>query len=470
MSTEPNINQIFRQCVPYAVHRLTFTLQFKNGLAAGDGNFGNEMLFARNGKGELVLRGTSIAGVLRNSYEKQYGEENTELFFGTSAGKNIEDDELSKSPLIVSDVVLDCGQNKNDNETKEYRRTHHLRNRHTGSVLDNGLYSIEIAPPKTTAQVTLWFNETEQLKELGKDFLENLAALIQNCLIFGGNSNRGVGLATANEFVHKCYELQKKSEYAEYLNDHFAWRNDKTLNNGEPLQPANNVATQNLCVQFTLQIPRGQDLLIAEGNDMLPHKIRAADGNEYYLLPGSTLHGLFRNWITRLAAREGKFVSDSVDNYEEKQRNITGAELGWMFNEKLDVKKIGIKKFDKSYPVESLFGSLHKAGRLHFSDALCPVNQAVTQHRKHVALDAVSGGAIDSLLFDNDVLIKGSFDVTMIVRDVKDYEAKWLAKTLKALHIGLLRVGSSKAAGRLELAGNLQAAGNFADYFDTITL
>jgi hypothetical protein len=56
---------------------------------------------------------------------------------------------------------------------------------------------------------------------------------------------------------------------------------------------------------------------------------------------------------------------------------------------------------------------------------------------------------------------------TITVRDVKDYEAEWLAKTLKALHIGLLRVGSSKAAGRLELVDPPQSVGNFADFFNT---
>ncbi|MDR2441592.1 MAG: RAMP superfamily CRISPR-associated protein [Planctomycetaceae bacterium] len=470
MPTEQNINQFFSQRMPYSVYCLTFTLQFKNGLAAGDGNFGNEMLLARNGKGELVLRGTSLAGVLRHSYEKQYGEDDTTLFFGTSAENNHNDvsEEIgTESPLIVSDIVL------NVNKNMEYRRTHHLRNRHTGSVVENGLYSIEIAPPETTAQVTLWFNETKQCNESAKVFLQRLAELIRNGLIFGGNSNRGVGLATANEFVYKKYSLSEKEQYAEYLNDFYAWRKDGTnsVANSEKLTPENDSDTNNLTIKFTLQIPRGQDLLIAEGNEMSPHKIKAADGNEYYLLPGSTLRGLFRSWITRLAARdekarkEGKTVSDSVEHYEEQQRNIKGSEIGWMFNEKLDVSEI-----DKKYPVESLFGSLHQSGRIHFTDALCPVDKATLQHRKHVALDAISGGAIEHLLFDNDVLTQGAFDVTIIVRDVKNYEAEWLAKTLKALHIGLLRVGSSKAAGRLELVDKPQSVGSFADIFDTIKL
>ncbi|MDR3196920.1 MAG: RAMP superfamily CRISPR-associated protein [Planctomycetaceae bacterium] len=451
MPTKQDTNQFCRQRMPYSVYCLTFTLQFKNGLAAGDGNFGNEMSLARNGKGELVLRGTSIAGVLRHSYEKQYGEKDTELFFGTSAGKKTKDDNgnektLTESPLIVPDVVLQI------NNQLEYRRTHHLRNRHSGSILENGLYSIEIAPPKTTALVTLWFNETEQFKKIkktGEAFLKKLAGLIRSGLIFGGNSNRGIGFATANEFVYKKYSLSKKEQYAEYLNDFYTWRQDGTISdvNSKKLSPQSVSGTNNLTVEFTLQIPRGQDLLITEGNDMYPHKVTAADGNDYYLLSGSTLHGLFRSWITRLAARENKSVSDSVENYEKKQHNIKGSEIGWMFNEKLEVNEINTK-----YPVENLFGSFHQSGRIHFTDALCPVDKSSTQHRKHVALDAISGGAMEHLLFENEVLTSGQFQVTMLVKNIREYETKWLAQTLKALHLGLLRVGSSKAAGRLELA------------------
>jgi hypothetical protein len=80
-------------------------------------------------------------------------------------------------------------------------------------------------------------------------------------------------------------------------------------------------------------------------------------------------------------------------------------------------------------------------------------------------LDAISGGAIEGMLFDNDVLTAGEFNVKILVKDAKDYEAKWIAQTLKALDLGVLRIGSSKAAGRLELKDKPKA-NQYTDFFN----
>jgi CRISPR/Cas system CSM-associated protein Csm3 (group 7 of RAMP superfamily) len=413
------------------IHRLSFELEFPNGLSVGDGCFGNEQLLAKDGAGQLVLRGTSFVGVLRHAYEKTFN--NADTFFGSSAENGQE------SPLVVSDIVL--------NAKSSIRRTSHLRNRHTGAVLDGGLYSIEATPKGTTANITLWYRGEDE------NFFTNLAGLISEGLTFGGNSNRGVGLAAAKEFYIAKYILSDKKQYADYLNDFYNWRNNKQLSSGEKLEISKNSESENLTLEFTLRIPRGQDILIANGNENSPQIVTGTDEKDYYLLPGSSLHGLFRSWITRLAKREGKNISDSAKVYNGKKdtpKEYTGEQLGWMFDKKLDVHRI-----DKEYPVESLFGSLHKAGRLHISDSYClACDSSHIQHRKHVALDAISGGAIEGALFDNDVLTAGEFPVKIIVKQAKEHEAKWIAQTLKALDLGIVRVGSSKASGRLELKQN----------------
>ena len=452
-------HDLFSKRVPQVVHRLTFTLHFDQGLAAGDGSFGNEMNLARNGNGQLVLRGTSIAGVLRNAWRKAYPQNDDTRWFGSAAGE-----EGIPSQLIVADTIIDIGS---------IRRTHHLRNRHTGAVLDNGLYSIEYAPPKSKAPITLWLKETEENKGNGEAFIKELAGLLKRGLIFGGNSNRGVGLSWAGEFQYDVYDLSNRDKYATYLDDHYAWRKEGTI----PRQTSSFETGQlsqdkDLIVRFTLVIPRGQDLLVAQDNsedtDATPHRVHGADGKDYWLIPGSTLLGLFRSWVTRLAARENpdnaNFVADSAVRYS-KDGPPKGDELGWLFNKKLDWKEI-----DKKYPVDSLFGSLHKAGRVHFTDSLCPVSkdEKELQRRMHVAIDAISGGAIEHLLFDNYVLTQGEFPVTMLIDDPREEEARWIAQTLRALDLGLLRVGSSKAAGRLELAATPQASGPQANFFDSI--
>ena len=96
------------------------------------------------------------------------------------------------------------------------------------------------------------------------------------------------------------------------------------------------------------------------------------------------------------------------------------------------------------------------------------------QLRKHVAVDRITGGAAESMLFENTVLTaypNGNslrFDVTMRIQDPTADEARWLAKTLKALDLGILRVGSSKSSGRLALVASPIATGPEADQFTTI--
>jgi hypothetical protein len=59
----------------------------------------------------------------------------------------------------------------------------------------------------------------------------------------------------------------------------------------------------------------------------------------------------------------------------------------------------------------------------------------------------------------------------MLVKNIQEHEAKWLAQTLKALHLGLLRVGSSKAAGRLELAEQPKCQEQqYAKIFESVTI
>lgn len=91
----------------------------------------------------------------------------------------------------------------------------------------------------------------------------------------------------------------------------------------------------------------------------------------------------------------------------------------------------------------------------------------------HVAVDRVTGGAAEGMLFSNTVLIAGAdgkspvFEVTMRIEKPKSDNAhqrwrddmRWLAATLQALHLGILRVGSSKSSGRLELLDMPTVAG-----------
>ncbi len=490
------------------IHALFLQLDFPSGIAAGEGGDFNRLVVARNGRNEAILRGTSLAGVLRHRWRRTLqhqglaGEQLSQRisqFFGQSqSAKSNQDSRGEASRLRVSDSVLTDAMGQPLSQSIE--RTHHLRNRHTGAVADGGLYSLEACPPGSQAIAALWLEEDDPVESDDvSHFLETIVSWFDRGLRLGGKSNRGLGLARlAGPAIYRAYDLTDLDQHAQLLDDRIAWKNDRRKIPGGSKLAAANLANENsLVVHFKLAIPRGQDVLIADGqgfdHEMEPQRVIAAEGKSYWRIPGSTLRGLFRSWVTRLASRDGKSVADSADRQakvwghlkkddcsdtQQSENWLAGDNLGWCFVPKKD-RTPALAKSD--CPIANLFGSLIKAGRIHISDALAPrriqgngTESPEEQLRMHVAVDRITGGAAESMLFDNTVLTayqdgkSPCFEFTMIVDDPREDEARWLAATLRALDLGVLRVGSSKSSGRLELAESPLASGPFQEQFSAI--
>ncbi len=466
------------------IHRLSFTLDFPAGLAPGENASGNELAIARDGQGRPILRGSALAGVLRSlwrtSLKRQAANPNTVCdadpdvirYFGVAPTR--ENDAQQESPLRAPDCLLDLGREK-----EVVRRTHHQRCRHMGRVMDGALFSLEACPPGTKCRVTLWLEETREFRQGdAEEFLARLLALLSRGAVFGGNGNRGIGLAVVEgDYAYRSYDLSSLEDYAAWLDDDRAVREGKAPQ-GSARLPEMAAELDTLRVDFTLTVPPGQDILIGDGQGLeaqsQPQRVTAADGRDYWRLPGATLGGCFRDWMTHLAAKEGKPVADSCQRYE-KDGPATGDALGWLFAQEKD------PEIHAKYPVADLFGSLHKAGRLHVADAFSMVSnpskdaselsemRAEAQYRPHVALDAITGGAVEHFFFDDIVLTEPRpFHVTMLLRSPSEDDAQWLAAALDALNRGQLRVGSSKSAGRLVLTESPKAVGPHAEWFEML--
>lgn len=503
------------------IYAINIPLIFPAGISVNDSIDGNNLILMQNGAGEYILPGTSIAGIFRhkwsednknNQQDEDSEEDNVSLIFGNAA----EEDTITNSPLYVPDAVLDIGRG----EIKTY--TYHRRNRHTGAVLDKSVFSIETAPPGTSTRLTLWLTAKDN-DSIYKNFILWLKSIFKIGVIFGGNSNRGVGLAELSGCIkEKSYDLSDMEKHIEYLQDRKRTSEGMNLEiecnmndciHEEVSSPATPDHSDNIfSADITFRIPRGQDILIsepAEGDIKdVPMRVTAADGNDYWRLPGSTLHGLFRDWATRLTARDGKNIADSIDNYNlfKGTDNYTSERISNLFISDADKKMSSDKivEFVKQYPVDDLFGSTLKAGRIHITDSfaqlsdyslsieelkalniknedsntanneysdtsitisgnglsseqLSKIPDSEVQKRNHVAINSFSGGNYQHSLFSNLVLINGKdntpqWKTKIIIDNVTDEDIEWLAKSLRALDIGLLRVGSSKSSGRLEVA------------------
>jgi hypothetical protein len=87
----------------------------------------------------------------------------------------------------------------------------------------------------------------------------------------------------------------------------------------------------------------------------------------------------------------------------------------------------------------------------------------------HVAVDRITGGASEGFLFDCGVLCGGAeFPVHITIRSPLEREARWLAKSLRAMDLGLIRLGSSKAVGAIAVR-QVAAHGPHQDVFASFT-
>jgi len=467
------------------VYRLAIPVQFDAGLAPGAGkDGGNVLALARDGLGRAVLRGTAIAGVLRHAWADLHGHSASPLkpdsavarwfgyALGDGDGEGAEHRNLA-SPLRVADAVLSTGK------AQAEQRQHNAIDRHSGAVREGGLFSLQSLPPGTAATMVIHVHVEDESD--AREFCAELVGLIDSGLSFGGHGARGVGMARLDGSVRlRRFDLADLGDCAAWLDESWAWRagGDPSGWSGEAIRPSG-VDTA-LRVQLDLAIPRGQDICIGSGMGdeypIEPQHVTAADGERYWRLPGSSLRGVFRAWMSRLAAREaaageGVGPADSVERFESRQRTpATGDEVGWLLDSAAE--RAGnvraLARDDRSLdevvtcPVGDLFGSLYGAGRLHISDGISdrPVaptrenpSDGAAQHRRHVAVDRITGGANEGFLFDHAALLPGPrFRVTLRIRDVTRHDAEWLAATLRALDIGLIRIGSSKSSGRLALA------------------
>lgn len=463
------------------VHLLQLDAEFPAGIAPGEGTAFNHLTVARNGVGDTILRGTSLAGAVRNAYRKerlhigvsrQQIADDVERFFGKASGDEDEFGAGDPSRVQVSDCVL--------NKAAELSniRTHHLRNRHTGAVVDGGLFSIETCPPGTKTTITFWLADNEASPEESVEFLKTIAGLFNSGMTLGGKSARGIGWTklTAPP-TYRMYDLTQVDGYASWLDDHAKWRQDPTSRLGERKVETEHDSTANsLLIEFALMIPRGQDILVGDGkgldHEIEPQRVIGADGKSYWRLPGSSLRGVFRSWMNHLAAREGRPVADSVSR-PQRDEELTGENLGWCFLPQQQ-RKQGIAKTD--CPIALLFGSLFQASRIHISDAYAELKQENgkalnEQVRMHVAVDRITGGAAEGMLFENTVLVSAGanagpvFPVTIRIENPNSDEVRWLAASIRALDLGILRVGSSKSSGRLSLHSAPVVRGPHAELF-----
>lgn len=451
------------------LHVLSLQMNFPAGLSVGEGALANELAIARDGKDREVLRGTSFAGVLRHAWARRQGTSPESPQVTDWFGKPPEGDEPSApSPLRVPDCLFDIGYHGST------LRNHNAIDRHRGAVADRALFSVEALPPGTTVQCVLVLDKSGLVPEAGEAFCQQIVDLFGSGLLVGGSSARGIGLVELDQAQRWTFDLHDVEELASWLDADYERRRsgDWPLVDGTILRPKLE-NDDSLVLKLRLRIPRGQDLLISDGlgleDDSEPQRAVASDGKEYWRLPGSSLRGPLRAWMSRLAARDGHEIGDSIERYRKADGKADSHDVrvGWCgVADRISQRAYQENPEKIKCPIARLFGSLYAQGRIHISDAFAQIvdEKKETQRRMHVAVDRFSGGVNEGLLFSDRVLIAGTeFSLRIMIRNPQPQEVNWLAQSLVALDMGLIRPGASNAAGRLEFAGRATASGPCAD-------
>ena len=470
------------------IYRMIVPLVFPQGICLGEQADGNHLFMARDGLERPVLRGSALAGALRHACIQllDMSRVDVEQWFGCA----LDGQDGKRSVISVPDCVLDPGE-----QADAVERTHNIINRHTGAVLDQGLFSLETLPPNTRTTVLLSLEVPQDEKELrdqAAGFLEELACLFRRGITLGGNAARGIGLATLRDSVLlESFDCSTIEQQAAWLDEQYIYRSKGTLpERGTPIAVESVELDNELQLEVVLGIAPGEDILVGDGqavyNDyaMEPQRVMDADGCVRWRLPGATLRGAIRSWVTRLAARAGEPISDQTRSMQSAKM-LKGDDMAWGEVQHDDARVKAIQKSldgceeysavaktlsdEITCPIMRLFGSGFAKGRIHITDALSEicVQNDDEQMRSHVGVDRITGGSNEGFFFTNSVITGGGrFPLSITVFHPEEKEVRWLCSALKAIDVGIIRIGSSKAAGRLCLVEPPRAKGMFATQFD----
>lgn len=441
--------------------RLSAEIELPHGAAPGAGRDGSAAILARDGQGAPLLRGTALAGVLRSQWQRQFEHTDAEAmhWFGSASS----DGGGRPSRVSVEDIRF-----ANELASTE-TRVHNLIDRHTGAPVDGGLFFVESIAPRAKSTLRIVVRAADGETDDAKQLLEELMGLLSEGVTIGGSASRGIGTLRVTDDTASGGGAPRvffRHFTLSDLADHGAWLDERRAQNspkakaaasGTTLTPVR--ASRSLTIDLALQLPPGQDWLVGgdSGLDakLEPQLVIGAGGERLLRFPGSALRGMLRKWVSRLAAREGRPVRDShrralTDRADSN--SVRGGDLGWGFTGKDERAALLANPSSIDCPVMSLFGSLYAKGRIHIADAVVPESAFAVDRRIHVSIDRFGGGASNGFLFDTKVVSgRGTLPVRIeISRPLAD-DARWIAQSLKAIDLGVLRIGSSKASGRFSV-------------------
>ena len=219
---------------------------------------------------------------------------------------------------------------------------------------------------------------------------------------------------------------------------------------------------------LTLRITTTGPLLIKSGHasvsgpDMTP-VLTWRNGKQEVFLPGSSLKGVFRSHLEKIACSlKPRVVCYPFEGNEDKQADLEQRRrdyrdsCGGMFNQvaRNDRDRRWLEErsdlvYAASCPACRLFGSTGFIGRVAIGDAyLASDSNEIKEQRDGIGIDRLTGGASHGAKFELEVVSSGvAFETDIHLRNYEVWQLGMIFAVLQDMQDELIRVGSGRSRG-----------------------
>lgn len=371
---------------------------------------GEERILLDDGRDKAYMPATSIAGTFRSYLEQNEEKECIKYLFGYQ-----EKDKNYKSKVFVSDVFADLKENSIC--TMPSIRI----DSKTGASEKNSKFEREYLNEGHKFELKFQMFSSEKDKEFNLEMIYKcLKALDNGEILIGGYTTYGAGEFKIKEAKKREYDLYNVDDFMSYLKK-------ANLEYNNILEDIKKTDITNNFVEFELNAKIEEPILIGgqDQNDYeKPDKENIKDSNGNYIIPGSSLKGVFRQRARKILYYLNK---------EELLEYIFGTESNKSNNEDM------------------------KRSRVFFTDGVIDENGNKNIYYR-IKIDKFTGGVMKGALLKErpvvgQVTIKLKYKKSKDEKDKDDKALGLLSLIFRDLAMGDLAIGSGSSIGRGRLKG-----------------
>jgi CRISPR/Cas system CMR subunit Cmr4 (Cas7 group RAMP superfamily) len=378
--------------------------------------------FARDIDGLPTLPGTSIAGALSQALADRLGGYRNGKGKPPAVIKLFGDLESHQSHLIVFDgVCVGLIPQAHVRDSVRICPT-------TGLAADGAKFDREILAPGLTfgLRFELICPTTTEEHGLLRSLATCLAALADGDIRFGAQKSRGLGCARAAQFRARRFDLQTATGWRAYAEmDHLDPTGNVTacdgpvaairavLPEGTSLDLGVADARRSATIVAEFEIPGG---LIVRSLGLTPDAADVAQviEEDAAILPGTSIAGLLRHHVRRIANTRGETNAEAMiaDLFGDAPRN----------------------------------GGKPTGSRVLVTESRSAAPRVLRQAR--VKIDRLTGGPVDTALFDESPVFGTAHSVTITVKNPTARDVELLLLAVRDIVDGALAVGGARSVGR----------------------